>query len=131
DGLPDAVIAALGKVCGLRVAARSAVFPIKGKGYTVHEVGDRLGYASVIDGGARRDGGRIKVSVRLVRASDDQQLWSSDYDREMSDVFAMQEDIAEAIVTALHARSSGAARSARVMPTTDSAAYEQSRRCTC
>jgi eukaryotic-like serine/threonine-protein kinase len=125
DGLTDALISALGKVCGLRVAARASVFSLRGKEYSMQQIGAKLGAATVIDGGARRDGDRIKVSASLVSVKDNTLLWSDVYDRQATDVFAVQDEIANAIVSALHARPSGSAAPTLVgRPTRDLDAYE-------
>ncbi len=125
DGLTDALISALGKVCGLRVAARASVFALKGKEYTMQQIGAKLRSATVIDGGARRDGDRIKVSASLKSVKDDATLWSSVYDRQATDVFAVQDEIANAIVSALHARPRGGTSPTLVgRPTRDLDAYE-------
>ncbi len=125
DGLTDELISALGQVRGLKVAARTSVFALSGKGLGARAIADTLGVAKVIDGSARRAGKRLKVTAELVNAADNTVLWSQTFDREMVDVFAVQEEIARAIVGALNVRlteDEGARLGNR--PTTDLEAYD-------
>ncbi|HLE19713.1 MAG TPA: protein kinase, partial [Vicinamibacteria bacterium] len=101
DGLTDELIHALSKVEGLRVPSRTSVFAFKGKVVDVREVGDKLGVANVLEGSVRKSGDRLRISAQLVKVEDGFQLWSETYDREMQDIFAIQEGIAQSIVDAL------------------------------
>ncbi|MDF1505660.1 hypothetical protein, partial [Roseisolibacter sp. H3M3-2] len=119
DGLTEELIAALSRVHGLDVIARTSVFALKGKPLGVRAVAETLGVSSVVEGSLRRVGGRLKVTARLARAGDGRVLWSETYDRELRDVFAMQEEIARAIVGALRVRLAGAGRPLLVGRATD------------
>jgi len=125
DGLTDELITALSQVEGLRVAARTSSFQFKGRNADVREVGRRLGVSTVLEGSVRRAGNRLRVTAQLVSASDGYQLWSEAYDRDPSDVFAVQEEIARAIVAALRLRLGSEADAAlATRPTEDLAAYD-------
>jgi serine/threonine-protein kinase len=104
DGLTDELISALGAVQGLKVAARTSVFALADKGLSARAIADTLGVATVIEGSARRIGNRLKVNAQLVGASDGTVMWTQSFDRELVDVFAVQEEIARAIVFALNVR---------------------------
>jgi len=104
DGLSEELISALSKVEGLQVAARSSSFSFKGKNEDVRSVGTKLGVSAVLGGSVRRAGNRLRVSAQLTNVSTGYNLWSDTYDREMTDVFGLQEDISRAIVDALEIR---------------------------
>lgn len=101
DGLAEEILTALTKIDGLRVAARMSSFAFKGRREDARRVGERLGVAAVLEGGVRRAGERVRVTVQLVDAADGYQLWSERYDRDLADIFAIQDDIAQSIVRAL------------------------------
>ena len=101
DGLADELLNVLAKIKGLRVAARTSAFSFKGKQSTVAEIGRALNVATVLEGSVRKSGNRIRVSVQLVKVTDGYQLWSESFDRTMDDIFAMQDDIAQAVVKEL------------------------------
>ena len=123
DGLTDELIGALGKVPELTVSGRTSVFALKGKGLSVRAIADTLRVANVLEGSVRRAGDRLKASVQLVNANGSV-LWSDAYDRTLHDVFAVQEEIAQAVVRALRIHL-GASRGPLVRPaTTDLAAYD-------
>ena len=125
DGLTDELITALSQVSGLRVAARTSSFQFKGRDPDVREVGSKLGVGSVLEGSVRRSGDQLRITAQLVSAADGYQLWSASYDRKLADVFAVQEDIARAIVSALQIRlGAGASASLASRPTSDLAAYD-------
>ncbi|MEP6509782.1 MAG: tetratricopeptide repeat protein, partial [Gemmatimonadales bacterium] len=125
DGLTDELISALGQVQGLKVAARTSVFALSGKGLGARAIADTLGVAKVIDGSARRIGKRLKVTAELVNAADNTVLWSQTFDREMVDVFAVQEEIARSIVGALNVRlTEDEGARLRGRPTKDLEAYD-------
>jgi len=125
DGLTDELIHALSKVEGLRVPSRTSVFAFKGKEVDVREVGDKLGVANVLEGSVRKSGDRLRISAQLVKVEDGFQLWSETYDREMQDIFAIQEGIAQSIVDALQVTLSPAEmRAMEVAPTKDVKAYD-------
>ena len=126
DGLTDELIGALGKVPGLRVAGRTSAFALKDKGLGVRAVAETLGVSAVVEGSYRRSGSRLRVGAQLVSAADGAVLWAETYDREMADVFAVQEEIARAIAGALRGRLGvGGEQAALAARTTkDLAAYE-------
>ncbi|MBC7788902.1 MAG: protein kinase [Anaerolineae bacterium] len=101
DGMTEELITALAKVEGLRVVPRSSSFALRGKGLDARELGDRLSVATVAEGSVRREGTRLRISAQLVSTKDNGVLWSEAYDREMADVFALQEEIARSVVAAL------------------------------
>ena len=101
DGLTDELIGALGKVAGLRVTGRTSTFALKGTRLGVRAVAETLGVRTVVEGSWRRSGSRLRVGTQLVSAADGAVLWTETYDRETRDVFAVQEEIAGAIVAAL------------------------------
>ncbi|MEO7366421.1 MAG: protein kinase [Gemmatimonadaceae bacterium] len=111
NGLTDELISALGQIQGLKVAARTSVFALKNKGLGARAIADSLGVTSVIEGSARRDGKRLKITAQLVGAADGTVIWSEAFDRQMVDVFSVQEEIARAIVGALNIHLTPAARS--------------------
>jgi serine/threonine protein kinase/Tfp pilus assembly protein PilF len=101
DGMAEEIINALSKIQSLRVASRTVSFALKGKNEDLAEVGKKLHVSTVLDGSVRRMGNRLRITAQLVNVADGYQLWSDRYDREMEDVFAIQDDISQAIVKAL------------------------------
>ena len=103
DGITDELIDALAKVDGLRVASRTSVFALKGKPQDIRAIGALLGASVVLEGTVRKAGERLRVTAQLTSAEDGQLLWSQRYDRTLSDVFAIQDELAHTIVTTLRA----------------------------
>ncbi len=101
DGMAEEIINALSKIQSLRVASRTVSFALKGKNEDLAEVGRKLHVSTVLDGSVRRMGNRLRITAQLVNVADGYQLWSERYDREMEDVFAIQDDISQAIVKSL------------------------------
>jgi len=101
DGMTDELITALSKVEGLHVASRTSVFALKNVREDVRTLGARLNVSAVLEGSVRKAGNRIRVTVQLIGVADGRTLWSERYDREMSDVFAIQDEIAGTIVRTL------------------------------
>jgi serine/threonine protein kinase/Tfp pilus assembly protein PilF len=101
DGLADELIGALSRVVGLHVASRSSAFAFKGKNEDVRRIGERLNVRTVLEGSVRKAGSRLRVSAQLVSTADGYQLWSEVYNRQMEDVFAIQDEIAQSIAAAL------------------------------
>jgi serine/threonine-protein kinase len=123
DGLAEEIINALAQVDGLKVIARTSAFSFKGKPQDVRQIARTLGVSHVLEGSVRRAGDRLRVTAQLIAAADGTHLWSERYDRPMTDVFAMQDDMAGAITTALKGRLSVARTRARqYVPNID--AYE-------
>lgn len=101
DGITDELTSALGKVPGLRVASRTSVFALRGKGMDAQEIAKTLRVSNILEGTVRRSGDRLRVTAQLTNASDGLALWSDTYERRMQDVFAVQDDISGSIVGAL------------------------------
>ena len=101
DGMSEEIIDALAKVEGLRVVARTSSFSFKGKSVNAREVGKKLNVANVLEGSLRREGNRVRVTAELINARSGFHLWTETYDRELEDVFALQDEITRAIVDAL------------------------------
>jgi len=101
DGLSEEIINALTRVPGLKVIARTSAFAFKGKNEDIRRIANILGVTHVLEGSVRRAGGRVRVTAQLIHAADGAHRWSQRYDREMSDIFAVQDDIAAAIAGAL------------------------------
>lgn len=118
DGLADELLNVLARIKGLRVAARTSAFSFKGKQATVAEIGRALNVATVLEGSVRKSGNRARVSVELVKVSDGYHLWSETYDRTLEDIFAVQDDIAQAVVKELRTTLLGRAQDATNSPST-------------
>jgi len=103
DGLADELLNRLVKTRGLRVSARASSFHFKGKDVPLAEVGRALNVATLLDGSVRKAGDRVRISVQLMQASTGDHLWSETYDRKFEDIFAVQDDIAQSVVTELRA----------------------------
>jgi serine/threonine-protein kinase len=101
DGISEEIINALGQIEGLRVAARSSSFSFKGKSIEVSDIARRLDVRHVLEGSVRKAGTRVRVMAQLVNAANGFQLWSERYDRQIADIFDVQEEIARAIVERL------------------------------
>jgi len=101
DGITEEIINALAQLKGLRVAARTSCFAFKGKTEDLRVVGDKLGVGTVLEGSVRKAGSRLRITAQLINVTDGCHLWSERYDRELSDVFAMQDEIAGAIAAKL------------------------------
>jgi len=101
DGIADDLLAALSRVPELRVPGRTSCFAFKGKSEDLRRIGQALGVETVLEGSVRRAAGRLRITVQLINVADGFHLWSERYDREMADVFAIQDEITQAIVAAL------------------------------
>lgn len=104
DGITDELIDALSKVRGLRVASRTSVFALKGKPQDVRAIGALLGVSAVIEGTVRKSGDRLRIAAQLTSTDDGSLLWSERFDRQLADVFAVQDEIAHTIVDTLRVR---------------------------
>jgi TolB-like protein/tetratricopeptide (TPR) repeat protein len=98
DGLADELLDLLAKTPGLHVIARTSSFSFKGKSDDIPTIARKLHVANILEGSVRKSGSRLRVTTQLVRASSGEQLWSETYDRELKDVFAVQDEIAAAVV---------------------------------
>jgi serine/threonine protein kinase/Flp pilus assembly protein TadD len=101
EGIADEIINAITKVLALRVASRSSSFAYKGMNQDIRKVGEQLGVSTVLEGSVRKSGNRLRITVQLINVADGYHIWSERYDRELEDVFAVQDEIAESIVRAL------------------------------
>ena len=125
DGITEELIAALSKVQGLKVVARTSAFQFKQSNPDVREVGRRLGVAHILAGSIRKAGDRLRITAQLVSTENGFQLWSETYDRRLSDVFAVQEEISRAIAGALQVELATEGEVfRRDSPTRDVEAYE-------
>jgi serine/threonine-protein kinase len=122
DGMTEEIIGALSKVPGLQVASRTSCFSFKGKEVDIRQVGEKLGVASVLTGSVRKIGNRIRITAQLVNAESGYHLWSETYDRQLEDVFAIQDELSRAIVDALKLRL-GSESDQLVVPTKNLEAY--------
>jgi adenylate cyclase len=118
DGMTEEILNALVKMRGLQVASRTSSFAFKGKEIDVREVGDRLNAATVLEGSVRKSGTRIRITAQLIDVESGFHMWSETYDRELADVFAIQDEIARAIVDALKLQLAGDAETPLVTATT-------------
>jgi len=101
DGLAEEIINVLAHVPGMKVAGRTSSFFFRGKDVEFGEIGRRLNVEHILEGSVRKAGNRIRVTAQLIKVSDGFHLWSERYDREMTDIFAIQDEITQAIATAL------------------------------
>jgi serine/threonine-protein kinase len=106
DGIQDDVLTNLSKVGDLKVISRTSVMPYRGKASNVREIGKTLGVGAILEGSVRRIGNRVRVNVQLINADTDEHMWAEDYDRDLTDVFAIQTDLAQQIVRELQAKLS-------------------------
>jgi len=122
DGLAEEIVNALTRIPGLKVIARTSAFAFKGKHEDVRRIAEALGVTNVLEGSVRKAGSRIRVTAQLITAADGSHLWSERYDREMTDVFAIQDEIAQAVADALQIKL--AAKPGRARHTPRLPAYE-------
>ncbi|MFQ5929504.1 MAG: tetratricopeptide repeat protein, partial [Acidobacteriota bacterium] len=125
DGLAEELINAFTKIEGLSVASRTSAFQFKGKTQDIRQIGEQLNVNNVLEGSVRKAGNRLRVTAQLISVSNGYQLWSEKYDRELKDVFEIQDEIAENIVRALRVVLSEKEKSAlEKPPTTNVEAYD-------
>ena len=114
DGLAEEIINALTRVKGLKVIARTSAFAFKGKNEDIRKIAETLGVSNVLEGSVRRAGNRLRITAQLIHAADGTHLWSQRYDRDMTDVFAIQDEISQAISEALQVHLAPRARKVNV-----------------
>ena len=119
DGMTDELISALTRLEGLHVVSRSSAFAFKGKPQDVRSIGAQLNVRTALEGSVRKAGRRLRVTAQLTDVSSGYQLWSEVFDRDLEDVFAIQEEISRAIVSALRGKLLGPEVTALVRPATD------------
>jgi len=125
DGLAEELLNALSKIEELKVAARTSAFSFKGKNANVSEIGEKLRIKTILEGSVRKSGNRFRISVQLVNAADGFHLWSERYDRDMQDIFELQDEITLSVIEALKVTLLGKERDVVLKRYTDNAeAYE-------
>jgi TolB-like protein/Tfp pilus assembly protein PilF len=123
DGMTEEIIDALAKVNGFRVVARTSSFAFKGKQQDIREIGKKLNVATVLEGSVRKDGDRLRVTAQLNSVADGYHLWSETYERELKDVFTVQDEISRAIVDTLQLKLANSGRQPRP-PSANVEAYD-------
>ena len=123
DGLAEEIINALTQIPGLKVIARTSAFAFRSKEQDVRGIAEALGATNILEGSVRKAGNRIRVTAQLITATDGSHLWSQRYDREITDVFAIQDEISQAIAEKLRVRLSSEGRQQARRHTEDMVAY--------
>src|SRR5215813_7776374 len=108
DGIQDDVLTNLSKIGDLRVISRTSVMQYRGRPTNLRDIGKALGVSNILEGSVRRSGNKVRVNVQLIDANTDEHLWANDYDKDVTDVFALQSDLAREIANALKAKLSPA-----------------------
>ncbi|MGB5510554.1 MAG: tetratricopeptide repeat protein [Woeseiaceae bacterium] len=124
DGLTETLLHMLAQIPDLRVAARTSSFAFKGKKISIQEIARSLEVAHVLEGSVQKAGDRVRITAQLIRASDGYHVWSSNYDREVDDIFGIQDEIAEKVGYALSESLLGAVGKPASLKTTDPDAYD-------
>jgi adenylate cyclase len=125
DGISEEILNLLTKLPQLRVSSRTSSFAFKGKEFDIPAVAERLGVSTVLEGSVRRAGERVRITAQLIDTDTDSHLWSETYDRQLKDVFAIQDDIANSIVNALRVTLTPKERRAiQYVATSDAQAYD-------
>src|SRR5437773_1612532 len=106
DGIQDDILTNLSKIRELKVISRTSVMQYRGNAPNIRDIGKALGVSTVLEGSVRRSGNRVRVNVQLIDAATDEHVWANDYDRDLTDVFAIQSDLAHEIANALQAKLS-------------------------
>src|SRR5262249_1763607 len=104
DGITEDIITDLSKVSTLNVLSRNTTFTLKGKAVDIGQIAQRLKVGYVVEGSVRKAGGRVRITAQLIDAGRDSHVWGERYDRELKDIFALQDEIVQAIVAALKVR---------------------------
>src|SRR5438874_1094383 len=124
DGIQDDVLTNLSKISDLRVISRTSVMQYRGRPTNLREIGKALGVSNILEGSVRRSRNKVRVNVQLIDANTDEHLWANDYDRDLTDIFAIQSDLAGKIANALQAKLSPAEKSQMTRkPTENGEAY--------
>jgi serine/threonine protein kinase/Flp pilus assembly protein TadD len=125
DGITEEIINALTKIRALRVAARSSAFAFKGKSVDIRRIGEQLGTATVLEGSIRKAGNRLRVTAQLINTADGYHLWSERYDRDVEDIFAVQDEIAARVAETLRVvLTEDERRAIEITPAADFRAYD-------
>jgi TolB-like protein/Tfp pilus assembly protein PilF len=104
DGISEEILNVLAQLPQLKVTSRSSAFAFKGKEISIREVATKLGVSNILEGSVRKSGNRIRITAQLIEATSDTHLWSETYDRELTDIFIIQDEISTAIVKALKSK---------------------------
>ena len=124
DGIAEEILNALAQVDGLRVAGRTSAFSFKGKNEDLASIARKLNVATLLEGSVRKSGNRVRITAQLISAKDGFHLWSKQYDRELTDIFKIQGELAMAVVEALKVKLlPGAPVPFRLQPAKDPEAY--------
>jgi eukaryotic-like serine/threonine-protein kinase len=124
-GIQEEVLARLSKIADLKVISRRSTQRYKSKRDSLHEIAERLGVANILEGSVQKSANRVRVNVQLIDAASDTHLWAETYDRRLTDIFAVETDIAKTIAETLRAKLSGAEQSAIArQPTKESQAHD-------
>ena len=124
DGIQDDILTNLSKIGDLKVISRTSVMGYRGRTSNLREIGKALGVSAILEGSVRRSGNRVRVNVQLIDATNDEHLWANDYDRDLTDVFAIQTDLAQKIANELSAKLSPTEKAQlESKPTQNSEAY--------
>src|SRR5262249_50684188 len=125
DGMTEDIITDLSKISGLFVIARNSSFTYKGQSVKVEQVGQELGVRYVVEGSIRKAGTRVRISAQLIDATTGGHVWAERYNRELTDIFALQDDVTQQIVTALQVKLTAGEQERRSRtPTDNMAAYD-------
>src|SRR6266513_2718269 len=125
DGIQDDILSNLAKVADLKVISRTSVRQYRGGSRTLREIGTALGVAHILEGTVRRSGNRVRINTQLINARTDAHIWAESFDREITDLFALQSELAGQIASALRANLSPEEKaSLQVHPTADLDAYD-------
>jgi TolB-like protein len=120
DGITEEVLNLLAKIPTLKVTSRSSVFSFKGQNIDIPTVAEKLGVAHILEGSVRKSGNRVRITAQLIEAETDVHMWSETYDRELDDIFVIQDEIAEKVVTVLQVQLLG---ETPILLETDTEAY--------
>ena len=124
DGIQDDLLTNLSKIGDLRVISRTSVMQYRGRPTNLRDIGKALGVSNILEGSVRRSGNKVRVNVQLIDANTDEHLWANDYDKDVTDVFTLQSDLAREIANALKAKLSPAEESQMTTkPTENGEAY--------
>src|SRR5256885_1216181 len=104
DGIQDDLLTNLSRIGDLKVISRTSVMQYRGKAPNVRDIGKALGVSTILEGSVRRIANKVRINVQLIDANNDEHIWASDYDRDLTDVFAIQSDLAREIAYALQAK---------------------------
>jgi adenylate cyclase len=107
DGMSEEIIGALAKLEGLKVISRTSAFYFKGKNVDLRTIGEKLKVEHVLEGSVRKAGNQLRISAQLIKMADDTHLWAETYDRELKNVFSIQDEISQAVVQNLKVKLLG------------------------